>query len=137
MRSSVVLLRVLTLHVPPIVQRRDFKDNAGVKSSSGNLLFSLLDIWKPIQQEVRALDPSIYVVLADDQAVPQQISTLLHDYIDVKTESPSSRDPILSINDVLRHDRPRDSSKVSYCDLRRSYSALLDPMSTSANIPIQ
>lgn len=33
-------------------QRRDFKDASGVKSSSGNLLFSLLDVWKPVQLEV-------------------------------------------------------------------------------------
>lgn len=42
-------------------QRRDFKDATFVKTSSGNLLFSLLDVWKPVQQEVRP--PSLSVLL--------------------------------------------------------------------------
>lgn len=41
--------RELTLK---FVQRRDFKDSSLVKTSSGNLLFSLIEVWKPVQQEV-------------------------------------------------------------------------------------
>ncbi|GAA5911557.1 hypothetical protein JCM5296_007207 [Sporobolomyces johnsonii] len=74
-----------------IADRRDFKDTSIVKTSSGNLLFSLLDVWKPVQQEVRAL---------------------LHDYLtDDQSGTVSSRNPIVSVNEVLRFPKPRDSSK--------------------------
>ncbi|GJN89483.1 hypothetical protein Rhopal_002469-T1 [Rhodotorula paludigena] len=74
-----------------IAERRDFKDASVVKTSSGNLLFSLLDVWKPVQQEVRAL---------------------LHDYLtDDESGTVSARNPIVSVNEVLRFPRPRDGSK--------------------------
>lgn len=38
------------------MQRRDFKDSSMIKSSSGALLFSLAEVWKPVQQEVRLCD---------------------------------------------------------------------------------
>lgn len=40
------------VHADSRGQRRDFKDSSVVKNSSGNLLFSLMEIWKPVQQEV-------------------------------------------------------------------------------------
>lgn len=33
-------------------QRRDFKDTSIIKTSSGSLMFSLIEVWKPVQQEV-------------------------------------------------------------------------------------
>ncbi|SCV70809.1 BQ2448_3571 [Microbotryum intermedium] len=91
-----------------ITERRDFKDSAVVKSSSGNLLFSLLDIWKPVQQEVRSL---------------------LHDYLtDDQSGTVSSRNPIVSVNEVLRLARPRDHHKQIFkfadSDLKASSKAL-------------
>ncbi|KAM0750251.1 hypothetical protein T439DRAFT_356891 [Meredithblackwellia eburnea MCA 4105] len=74
-----------------IAERRDFKDKTMVKTSSGNLLFSLLEVWKPVQQEVRAL---------------------LHDYLtDDQSGTVTSRNPIVSVNEVLRLARPRDNTK--------------------------
>ncbi|GAA5956509.1 hypothetical protein JCM3765_003467 [Sporobolomyces pararoseus] len=74
-----------------IAERRDFKDASIIKTSSGNLLFSLLDVWKPVQQEVRAL---------------------LHDYLqDDENGNVSSRNPIVSVNEVLRFPKPRDTTK--------------------------
>ena len=35
-------------------QRRDFKDASIIKTSSGSLMFSLIEVWKPVQQEVRS-----------------------------------------------------------------------------------
>lgn len=56
-------------------------------------MFSLLEAWKPVQQEVRAL---------------------LHDYLtDDQSGTISSRNPIVSVNEVLRLPKPRDQSKVS------------------------
>ncbi|SGY79129.1 BQ5605_C008g05051 [Microbotryum silenes-dioicae] len=91
-----------------ITERRDFKDSAIVKSSSGNLLFSLMDIWKPVQQEVRSL---------------------LHDYLtDDQSGTVSSRNPIVSVNEVLRLARPRDYRKQIFkfadSDLKASSKAL-------------
>jgi exocyst complex component 4 len=54
-------------------------------------LFSLLDVWKPVQQEVRAL---------------------LHDYLqDDQSGTVSSRNPIVSVNEVLRFPKPRDANR--------------------------
>lgn len=39
-----------------LFQRRDFKDASVIKTSSGNLLFSLLDVWKPVQQEASRIE---------------------------------------------------------------------------------
>ncbi|GAA6035827.1 hypothetical protein JCM8097_005726 [Rhodosporidiobolus ruineniae] len=103
-----------------IAERRDFKDATLVKTSSGNLLFSLLDVWKPVQQEVRAL---------------------LHDYLaDDQSGTVSSRNPIVSVNEVLRFPRPRDGSKqifkFSDSDLQTS-SKLLRPLEDSLNSAIK
>ncbi|GAA6007556.1 hypothetical protein JCM10207_006385 [Rhodosporidiobolus poonsookiae] len=103
-----------------IAERRDFKDATLVKTSSGNLLFSLLDVWKPVQQEVRAL---------------------LHDYLaDDQSGTVSSRNPIVSVNEVLRFPRPRDGSKqifkFSDSDLQAS-SKLLRPFEDSLNTAIK
>ncbi|KAI5481854.1 exocyst complex component, sec8 subunit [Pseudohyphozyma bogoriensis] len=74
-----------------IAERRDFKDKSMVKTSSGALLFSLIEVWKPVQAEVRAL---------------------LHDYLtDDQSGTVSSRNPIVSVNEVLRLARPRDATK--------------------------
>ncbi|GAA5870920.1 hypothetical protein JCM3774_003481 [Rhodotorula dairenensis] len=74
-----------------IAERRDFKEAALLRSSSGNFLFSLMDLWRPLQQEVRAL---------------------LHDYLtDEQDGAVTSRNPIVSVNEVLRLPRPRDGSK--------------------------
>jgi exocyst complex component 4 len=51
--STFVREEMELMRVELAVQRRDFKDATLVKTSSGNLLFSLLDVWKPVQQEVR------------------------------------------------------------------------------------
>ncbi|KAK4047934.1 exocyst subunit [Microbotryomycetes sp. JL201] len=74
-----------------ITERRDFKDTSVIKSSSGNLLFSLLDVWRPVQSEVRSL---LHEYLAEDQSGTN-----------------SSRNPIVSVNEVLRYGRPRESTK--------------------------
>ncbi|GAA5941737.1 exocyst subunit SEC8 [Sporobolomyces koalae] len=91
-----------------IAERRDFKDASIIRTSSGNLLFSLLDVWKPVQQEVRAL---------------------LHDYLqDDESGTVSSRNPIVSVNEVLRFPKPRDATKqifkFSESDLAKSSKAL-------------
>ncbi|GAA5875446.1 hypothetical protein JCM8547_004407 [Rhodosporidiobolus lusitaniae] len=104
-----------------IAERRDFKDATLVKTSSGNLLFSLLDVWKPVQQEVRAL---------------------LHDYLtDDESGTVSSRNPIVSVNEVLRFPgRPRDGAKHIFkfgdSDLQAS-SKLLRPFEDSLNAAIK
>ncbi|KAJ8294731.1 putative exocyst complex component sec8 [Rhodotorula toruloides] len=93
-----------------ISERRDFKDASLVRTSSGNLLFSLLEVWKSVQQEVRAL---------------------LHDYLtDDQSGTVSSRNPIVSVNEVLRFPRPRDGSKQVFrfaeSDLQASHKLLKD-----------
>ncbi|KAJ3554644.1 hypothetical protein NM688_g3000 [Phlebia brevispora] len=72
-----------------IGSRRDFKDSSGAKPGA---LFPLAEIWMPIQAEVR---------------------TLLNDYItDEEQGVVSGRNPISSINEVLREGRYlRDKSK--------------------------
>ncbi|OBZ79924.1 putative exocyst complex component sec8 [Grifola frondosa] len=72
-----------------IGSRRDFKDSLETKSGS---LFPIADIWMPVQAEVR---------------------TLLTDYItDEEQGAMSGRNPISSINEVLREGRfNRDKTK--------------------------
>lgn len=103
------------------MQRRDFKDASIVKSQSGNLLFSLLDIWKPVQQEVRLSRSFLCFLcllvrlLIFRFRIPRrsQVRALLHDYLtDDQTGTVSSRNPIVSVNEVLRLAKPRDSTKV-------------------------
>ncbi|TFK86165.1 hypothetical protein K466DRAFT_493353 [Polyporus arcularius HHB13444] len=72
-----------------IGSRRDFKDSSGTKPGA---LFPLEEVWTPIQAEVR---------------------TLLSDYItDEEQGSVSGRNPISSINEILREGRfSRDKGK--------------------------
>lgn len=103
-----------------IAERRDFKEAALLKTSSGNLLFSLLDFWRPLQQEVRAL---------------------LHDYLtDEQDGAVTSRNPIVSVNEVLRLPRPRDGSKQIFrfadTDLQESHK-LLQMQEASLNAAIK
>ncbi|KAI0322694.1 Sec8 exocyst complex component-specific domain-containing protein [Amylostereum chailletii] len=82
-------LRVVYEVANRIGSRRDFKDSSGAKPGS---LFPLSEIWTPIQAEVR---------------------TLLYDYVtDEEQSAISSRNPISSINDILREGKfNRDKSK--------------------------
>ncbi|KAG1908278.1 Sec8 exocyst complex component-specific domain-containing protein [Suillus fuscotomentosus] len=72
-----------------IGSRKDFKDSSGAKPGA---LFPLADVWLPVQAEVRAL---------------------LHDYLtDEEQGSVAGRNPISSINEVLREGRfTRDKQK--------------------------
>ncbi|VDB99571.1 unnamed protein product [Peniophora sp. CBMAI 1063] len=82
-------LRVVSEVANRIGSRRDFHDTSGAKPGS---LFPLSELWIPIQAEVR---------------------TLLYDYVtDEEQGRMSGRNPIASINDVLRDGRfNRDKSK--------------------------
>lgn len=74
-------------------QRRDLRDTSGQKSYSAPVI-PVLEVWKPVQQEVRNL---LYMYLADDS----QGSVL-------------DRHQILSVNEVLRDGKPtRDRQRVS------------------------
>ncbi|BGP39395.1 exocyst subunit [Rhodotorula kratochvilovae] len=103
-----------------IAERRDFRDGPLIKTVTGSLIFSLLDVWKPVQQEVRAL---------------------LHDYLtDDQSGTVSARNPIVSVNEVLRFPRPRDGSKQVFkfadSDLQASH-ALLKAHEDSLNAAIK
>ncbi|KAI0068285.1 hypothetical protein BV25DRAFT_1793562 [Artomyces pyxidatus] len=99
-------LRVVYEVANRIGSRRDFKDSTGAKPGS---LFPLAEIWMPVQGEVR---------------------TLLNDYLtDEEQGVMSGRNPISSINDVLREGRfSRDKSKHVFrfadTDLKQSIKAL-------------
>ncbi|KAI0778405.1 Sec8 exocyst complex component-specific domain-containing protein [Trametes elegans] len=82
-------LRVVYEVANRIGSRRDYKDSSGTKPGA---LFPLEEVWAPIQAEVR---------------------TLLSDYItDEEQGSISGRNPISSINEVLREGRfNRDKGK--------------------------
>ncbi|RPD82339.1 hypothetical protein L226DRAFT_541685 [Lentinus tigrinus ALCF2SS1-7] len=82
-------LRVVYEVANRIGSRRDFKDSSGTKPGA---LFPLEEVWTPIQAEVR---------------------TLLSDYItDEEQGSVSGRNPISSINEILREGRfSRDKGK--------------------------
>lgn len=72
-----------------IASRAGFKDEVASRKLSG--VGALLQVWKPIQQEVR---------------------TLLHDYLMDDEGGNSSRNAVVSVNDVLRDHRfGRDRSK--------------------------
>ncbi|KZV93778.1 hypothetical protein EXIGLDRAFT_612626 [Exidia glandulosa HHB12029] len=80
-------LRVVYEVANRIGSRRDFKDSSGAKVAN---LFPLVEIWTPLQGEIR---------------------TLLRDYIATDESVSSSRNPIASIQEVLRDGRsirPRD-----------------------------
>ncbi|KAJ6519646.1 Sec8 exocyst complex component-specific domain-containing protein [Mycena sanguinolenta] len=72
-----------------IGSRRDFKDSSGAKPGA---LFPLAEIWNPVQTEVR---------------------TLIYDYlVDENQGSVSGRNPISSINEILRENKfSRDKTK--------------------------
>ncbi|KAH8991923.1 Sec8 exocyst complex component-specific domain-containing protein [Lactarius akahatsu] len=82
-------LRVVYEVAKRIGSRRDFRDSSGTKPGA---LFPLGEIWMPVQVEVRGL---------------------VHDYLtDEEQGVMSGRNPISSINDVLREGRfSRDKSK--------------------------
>lgn len=90
-----------------ITQRRDFKDSSGTKPGS---LFPLAEIWMPVQTEVDFLAYFPRLIMLTSA----QIRTLLNDYItDEEQGVVSGRNPISSINEVLREGRyVRDRSKV-------------------------
>ncbi|KAF9231597.1 Sec8 exocyst complex component-specific domain-containing protein [Melanogaster broomeanus] len=75
-------LRVVFEVANRIGSRRDFKDSLGAKPGA---LFPIADVWLPVQAEVR---------------------TLLHDYLtDEERSAVAGRNPITSINEVLREGR--------------------------------
>ncbi|KAG0704359.1 Sec8 exocyst complex component-specific domain-containing protein [Suillus ampliporus] len=82
-------LRVVCEVANRIGSRKDFKDSSGAKPGA---LFPLADVWLPVQAEVR---------------------TLLNDYLtDEEQGSVAGRNPISSINEVLREGRfMRDKQK--------------------------
>ncbi|KAH7910695.1 Sec8 exocyst complex component-specific domain-containing protein [Hygrophoropsis aurantiaca] len=85
-------LRVVYEVANRIGSRRDFKDSSGARPGA---LFPLTEAWLPIQAEIR---------------------TLLHDYLtDEEQSSVTGRNPISSINEVLRDGRfTRDKSKTVF-----------------------
>nr|GAT47843.1 Sec8 exocyst complex component specific domain-containing protein [Mycena chlorophos] len=85
-------LRVVYEVANRIGSRRDFKDASGAKPGS---LFPLSEIWAPVQAEVR---------------------TLIYDYlVDENQGSVSGRNPISSINEILREGKfSRDKSKAVF-----------------------
>ena len=74
-------------------QRRAARENGRIDHQTNTLLFSLIEVWKPIQSEVRAL---------------------LHDYLSEDDDAVvSQRNPVASVSDILRSGRfVRDGSKV-------------------------
>ncbi|KAF9457349.1 Sec8 exocyst complex component-specific domain-containing protein [Collybia nuda] len=85
-------LRVVYEVANRVGSRRDFKDPSGTKPGS---LFPLAEVWNPIQAEVR---------------------TLIYDYItDEEQGSMSGRNPISSINEILREGKfMRDKTKAVF-----------------------
>ena len=78
-------------------------------------MFSLLDVWRPVQHEVKSL---LYEYLAEDDE-DDQISAAFGGGSGgsggKKGSKSALRNPIVSINEVLRLAKPRDNTKVS-CD---------------------
>ncbi|KAF5352783.1 hypothetical protein D9756_006065 [Leucocoprinus leucothites] len=99
-------LRVVSEVANRIGSRKDFKDTSGAKPGS---LFPLTEVWAPVQVEVR---------------------TLIHDYVtDEQRGLISGRNPISSINEILREGRfSRDKGKAVFrftdTDLKRLNKAL-------------
>ncbi|KAJ7102110.1 exocyst complex component sec8 [Mycena belliarum] len=85
-------LRVIYEVANRIGSRRDFKDSSGAKPGA---LFPLAEIWTPVQAEVR---------------------TLIYDYlVDENQGSVSGRNPISSINEILRENKfSRDKTKAVF-----------------------
>ncbi|KAJ6574932.1 Sec8 exocyst complex component-specific domain-containing protein [Mycena capillaripes] len=85
-------LRVIYEVANRIGSRRDFKDSSGAKPGT---LFPLAEIWNPVQAEVR---------------------TLIYDYlVDENQGSVSGRNPISSINEILRENKfSRDKTKAVF-----------------------
>ncbi|KAJ7706369.1 Sec8 exocyst complex component-specific domain-containing protein [Mycena rosella] len=85
-------LRVIYEVANRIGSRRDFKDASGAKPGA---LFPLAEIWAPVQSEVR---------------------TLIYDYlVDENQGSVSGRNPISSINEILRESKfSRDKTKAVF-----------------------
>ncbi|KAI8454241.1 hypothetical protein BY996DRAFT_4582113 [Phakopsora pachyrhizi] len=79
-----------------IVERKGFKED-GVKSSQA--LFSLLEVWKPIQTEVRSLMSDYLADLSKDHLGPSSNDSLRGN---LKGKSESKRNPMASIAEVLK-----------------------------------
>lgn len=106
--------RVFHEVVQRIVKSNDFKDAALVSKTDG-LLFTLSDVWRPIQIEVIASfapgqENSLML------GIHKQVQALLHDYlIDEENAGTASRSAMASINDVLRLGRVvRDPRKALF-----------------------
>jgi len=106
--SVRITLRQISVYLLFGVQRRDFKDSSGAKPGQ---LFPLSEIVGPLHAEVRCpatrFDCSLNTLL--------QIRTLLSDHLtDEEQGSVSGRNPLASINEVLREGKfGRDRSKVA------------------------
>lgn len=111
------------------LQRRDFKDSSGAKVTN---LFSLVDIWTPLMGEVCCAVGSI-IMFADHT----QIRTLLRDYITNDEALSSARNPIVSIQEILRDGRPaRSRDKVcAISSLFRSHRVADTTCSNSSDLP--
>jgi exocyst complex component 4 len=88
-------------------QRWDFKDSSGAKPGA---LFPLTEMWMPLQAEV-----ILTSFLGHVLTTIYQVGVLLQDYLtDEEQGSVSGRNPISSINEILREGKySRDKAKVS------------------------
>ncbi|KAG6911570.1 hypothetical protein DXG01_011872 [Tephrocybe rancida] len=91
-------------------QRRDFRDSSGAKPGS---LFPLAEVWVPVQTEVSPVSPVLHFI---SKYPMQQVRTLIYDYVtDEDQGSVSGRNPISSINEILREGRfNRDRNKAVF-----------------------
>jgi exocyst complex component 4 len=104
-----------TISVVPVLrpaQRQEVQDSSANKVSE--FIFSLIDIWNPIQNEVSLSTPLLRVNSEMLTVVRTKVRTLLNDYLTGDEEGVvSARNPIVSVNEVLRIGRfTRDHSKV-------------------------
>ena len=106
--SVCLTLRQNSAYLSFGVQRRDFKDSSGAKPGQ---LFPLSEIVVPLHAEVRCPATGFYHSLN----MLLQIRTLLSDHLtDEEQGSVSGRNPLASINEVLREGKfGRDRSKVA------------------------
>ena len=102
-------LRRIFVYLTAGFQRRDFKDSSGAKPGQ---LFPLSEIVVPLHAEV-CINPRANFDRSLN--VQPQVRTLLSDYLaDEEQGSVSGRNPLASINEVLREGKfGRDRSKVS------------------------
>ncbi|KAG8889462.1 hypothetical protein FRB98_004147 [Tulasnella sp. 332] len=104
--QGLTVLYEVSNRVGSTMQRRDFKDSSGGKAGT---LFPLLEIWDPMQTEIR---------------------TLLRDYlVDQDQGATSGRRPIISINDVLKdgrsgRDRGRSVFRLGDTDIKATAKSI-------------